>query len=332
MITGDSPTHERATLAAEGLLAKFLGILALIMLIGAVLVPAPASAQNASDEARFITLVNEVRADNGLPPLVQNNELTQLSRGWAVAQRDGVCGEGNFICHANPISEGVTQDWRKLGENVGTGPSLDPVMDAFIASPSHFRNIVDPDFTHIGVGVVWDGGRLYTTHRFMTLSAPAPAPTPTAAPTTTAAPATTRAPAPTVAPTTTAAPATTTAPAPAPAPTVAPTTTTAPVAAPTTPVAQAPTATPSLATPDSTPAESATLPNQPAPEQAEATEPAADQDEIPAALPFTFTADDLSDSAEDSTNQPVSAADTSDQMGDRVIFLLNTLNALESAR
>ena len=312
MITGDSPTHERATLAAEGLLSKFLGILALIMLIGAVLVPAPASAQNASDEARFITLVNEVRADNGLPPLVQNNELTQLSRGWAVAQRDGVCGEGNFICHANPISEGVTQDWRKLGENVGTGPSLDPVMDAFIASPSHFRNIVDPDFTHIGVGVVWDGGRLYTTHRFMTLSAPAPAPTPTAAPTTTAAPATTTAP--------------------APAPTVAPTTTTAPVAAPTTPVAQAPTATPSLATPDSTPAESATLPNQPAPEQAEATEPAADQDEIPAALPFTFTADDLSDSAEDSTNQPVSAADTSDQMGDRVIFLLNTLNALESAR
>ena len=145
MITGDSPTHERATLAAEGLLAKFLGILALIMLIGAVLVPAPASAQNASDEARFITLVNEVRADNGLPPLVQNNELTQLSRGWAVAQRDGVCGEGNFICHANPISEGVTQDWRKLGENVGTGPSLDPVMDAFIASPSHFRNIIDPD-------------------------------------------------------------------------------------------------------------------------------------------------------------------------------------------
>ena len=308
MITGDSPTHERATLAAEGLLAKFLGILALIMLIGAVLVPAPASAQNASDEARFITLVNEVRADNGLPPLVQNNELTQLSRGWAVAQRDGVCGEGNFICHANPISEGVTQDWRKLGENVGTGPSLDPVMDAFIASPSHFRNIVDPDFTHIGVGVVWEGGRLYTTHRFMTLSAPAPAPTPTAAPTTTAAPVTTT------------------------APTVAPTTTTARVAAPTTPVAQAPTATPSLATPDSTPAESATLPNQPAPEQAEATEPAADQDEIPAALPFTFTADDLSGSAEDSTNQPVSAADTSDQMGDRVIFLLKTLNALESAR
>ena len=58
-------------------------------------------------------------------------------------------------------------------------------MNAFIASPGHYANIVDPEFTHIGVGVVWDGSRLFTTHRFMKLQSQAPTTTTTVAPTTT---------------------------------------------------------------------------------------------------------------------------------------------------
>lgn len=178
---------------------RFLGVLAVLLLVTTALTPTTVSAQSASDEATFISRVNQVRANNGLPALIQNNELTSLSRGWAQAQRDGVCGEGVFICHANPISEGVTQNWEKLGENVGTGGDVLAVMDAFVASPGHFANIVDPAFTHIGVGVVWDGNRLFTTHRFMTLRTAEPAPPPpTAAPTTTTTP-------PTTAPSTTAA-------------------------------------------------------------------------------------------------------------------------------
>ena len=130
--------------------------------------------------------------------------------------RDGSCGADNYICHASPISAGVTHPWAKLGENVGTGPDVGSVMSAFIASPGHYANIIDPEFTHIGVGVVWDGNRMFTTHRFMKLQGSTP--TTTAAPTTTtAAPTTTQAPA------TTASPATTTAPSGTP-------TTTAPIA------------------------------------------------------------------------------------------------------
>lgn len=147
--------------------------------------------------------------------------------------RDGTCGDGVFICHASPISAGVTHPWAKLGENVGTGPDVGSIMNAFVASPGHYANIVDPEFTHIGVGVVWDGNRMYTTHRFMKLQSSTPATTTTAAPTTSAAPATTQAPTTTVA----------TSPAPAPSPTTtapttnAPTTTTAaPEAAPNGPI------------------------------------------------------------------------------------------------
>lgn len=100
--------------------------------------------------------------------------------------KDGACGAGNYICHASPISAGVTHSWAKLGENVGTGPDVGSIMNAFIASPGHYANIIDPEFTHIGVGVVWDGNRMYTTHRFMKLqSAPQPPTTTTAAPATT---------------------------------------------------------------------------------------------------------------------------------------------------
>ena len=214
---------------------KALAIWVVLMMAAVGIAPTPVAAQSASDEASFIALINQVRAGQGLPPLIQNNELTGLARSWTQSQANGVCPGDDFICHASPLDSGVTQSWTKLGENVGTGPNVSDVMDAFIASPGHYENIIDPAFTHVGVGVVWDGARLYTTHRFMALSSTQATTTTTTtrAPATTAAPTpTTRAPATTAAPTpTTTAPATTAAPTPT---TTAPAVT-APVAIPFTP-------------------------------------------------------------------------------------------------
>ena len=39
----------------------------------------------------------------------------------------------------------------------GRGPNLRDIQTAFMASPSHRENIVDPGFTQLGVGVTWDG-------------------------------------------------------------------------------------------------------------------------------------------------------------------------------
>lgn len=144
---------------------------ALLACLGLVANPAQASpADPSADEAQFVALLNQTRARGGLPPLAVDAELTSLARGWAQHQADA-----GHISHANPISAGVTADWLKLGENVGTGGNVQVVMDAFIASPGHYANIMDPEFTKVGVGVVWVGNALYTTHRFMKLAAPAPA-------------------------------------------------------------------------------------------------------------------------------------------------------------
>ena len=111
----------------------------------------------------------------------------------------------------------VFPDWRKGGENVGMGGTVSSLFDAFVASPGHYKNLVDPDFSRVGVCVGRDGnGKLFTTHRFAAVgaAAPAPPPPPPPPPPTTAAP-----PPPPTAPPTTAAP---------PPPPTAPPTTAAP--------------------------------------------------------------------------------------------------------
>ncbi len=115
-----------------------------------------------------------------MPALIVHDELTALSRSWAQTMADA--GE---IFHADPISAGLSAPWLKLGENVGVGPTVPELMDAFEASPGHHANIVDPEFTHVGVGVVWVGSTMYTTHRFMKMeTAPPPPPATTPPPST----------------------------------------------------------------------------------------------------------------------------------------------------
>jgi hypothetical protein len=148
-------------------LSVVLGLLLALFAPG-LLSPVGADPANpVADENQFVALLNATRARGGLPPLTVDPELTALARDWAAHMAAGQCSDGKHICHANPISAGVTEPWLKLGENVGTGPSVGPVMDAFIASAGHYANIMDPAFTRVGVGVVWSGTVLYTTHRFM---------------------------------------------------------------------------------------------------------------------------------------------------------------------
>jgi uncharacterized protein YkwD len=50
------------------------------------------------------------------------------------------------------LADGVSPGWRKLGENIGYGPSIDAVQATYMASPPHRANILDPQFNRIGTG------------------------------------------------------------------------------------------------------------------------------------------------------------------------------------
>ena len=155
-------------------LRTLLGLLAATLVLAGLVAPVTpltpsagaAPAATGDLEAQFVARINGLRSSRGLGTLAVHGELTAASRSWAGT----MAGQGR-IFHASDLSSGVSASWTKLGENVGVGGDVDGLFDAFVASPTHLDNLVDPAFSHVGVGVVISGGRIYTTHRFMALAA-----------------------------------------------------------------------------------------------------------------------------------------------------------------
>ncbi|MEX2294529.1 MAG: CAP domain-containing protein [Acidimicrobiales bacterium] len=140
---------------------------------------ATAAAAPAPDvEAQFVGRINSLRASKGLSQLKVSSQLTGVARNWT----EKMVANGG-ISHNPNLANEIKGDWTKAGENVGVGYSVDALMQAFIKSPKHYENLVDPAWNYLGVGVTLGAdGRIWTTHNFMALreSAPAPpAPTPT---------------------------------------------------------------------------------------------------------------------------------------------------------
>ena len=58
--------------------------------------------------------------------------------------------------------------FRLSGENIAFDQSVEGAHQAFMDSPGHRRNVLDGDFTHVGIGIITDGrGSMYVTQHFM---------------------------------------------------------------------------------------------------------------------------------------------------------------------
>jgi len=150
-----------------------------VILVGALLAlpAAPSGAAAPDDEAAFVAMINNLRTSRGLNALVVDPELTAQARRWT-----DVMAADDQLKHAGDLSSGISARWDLLGENVGvhTIHDISGLFQAFVASPHHLENLLDPQFEYVGVGVtVTPSGKVWTTHRFMSVPpAPAPAPTP----------------------------------------------------------------------------------------------------------------------------------------------------------
>jgi hypothetical protein len=162
-------------------IVRLLGISLLVVFLTAGLATPSANAAPADDEAHFVALINDLRASKGVRPLQVHSHLVSVARNWAAT----MASAGSIWHNPNLRSdiEAGVPNWQVIGENVGVGPNVPVLHQAFIDSPGHYKNLVDPRFTHIGVGVVFGSdGSMYTAHQFLTLAevatASAPAPTP----------------------------------------------------------------------------------------------------------------------------------------------------------
>ena len=108
----------------------------------------------------FVELINSLRASFCKAPLATNSSLANYAQSWS----EEMASTGNFG-HSN--IESLLGPWEIVGENIGRGGSVVSIYNALSASPPHYDNMVNPRFTHIGVGVFIDSsGKLWTTHVF----------------------------------------------------------------------------------------------------------------------------------------------------------------------
>ena len=121
-----------------------------------------ASASTATDESRFVSKINHERSSRGLSTLSVRSDLVSAARKHSVA----MANKGQ-IWH-DPHTPYTVSGWTTYGENVGMGPDVDSLHQAFMNSPEHRDNILYRSFNQIGVGVViGSDGTMYVTEIFV---------------------------------------------------------------------------------------------------------------------------------------------------------------------
>jgi len=114
-------------------------------------------AQNlTSDEQRMVTLVNQERRKNGLNSLTVDLELTKVAR---LKSKDLV--NNDYFSHYSPtygspfdMMKTFEIEYVSAGENLAANSNVDSAHRALMNSEGHRQNILNPDFTHVGIGIV----------------------------------------------------------------------------------------------------------------------------------------------------------------------------------
>ncbi|KAJ1982503.1 hypothetical protein H4R33_005017 [Dimargaris cristalligena] len=120
---------------------------------------------NSANQGWVLNLVNNYRARVGSPPVQYNWQLERLANDHSVYQYNS-----NTMTHYDPAGDLGTRmtrmgiNWQTIGENVAVNyPDEAAVMDAWLRSPGHERNIRNPAYTHTAVARVGN----YWTQVFM---------------------------------------------------------------------------------------------------------------------------------------------------------------------
>ena len=148
------------SLAQPRRMAAVLTAFALLfgLLTTAAATASPASAAStAATERAFLTKLNAERKARHLRPLVLKAELTTVARRQA-----GRMASSRKLYH-NPALAREVRNYRWVGENVGYGPSVASLHTAFMRSPAHKANILDRDYTQVGIGSVVRGKTIWVT-------------------------------------------------------------------------------------------------------------------------------------------------------------------------
>ena len=124
---------------------------------------APGTVSAGALQSSTLCLLNEERAAAGLRPLKEHRKLEKAATGFSQEMV-----KDRFFDHVSPSGSTLSTRVKKvkytkgarswaLGENIawGTGAKATPaaIVDAWMHSPGHKRNILDKKFREIGIGI-----------------------------------------------------------------------------------------------------------------------------------------------------------------------------------
>ncbi|WP_026476877.1 CAP domain-containing protein [Alkaliphilus transvaalensis] len=108
-----------------------------------------------SQEERMVQLINQERERNGLPTLQIDAEVAQVA---GVKSQDMV--DNDYFSHYSPtygspfeMLDSFGVNYLHAGENLAGNNNVDNAHVALMGSSGHRQNILNPNFTHVGIGV-----------------------------------------------------------------------------------------------------------------------------------------------------------------------------------
>ncbi|MCM3569831.1 CAP domain-containing protein [Neobacillus mesonae] len=119
-------------------------------------------------EQKVVDLTNQERAKNGLRDLKVDVELSKMAH-----EKSRDMSANGYFDHTSPtygspfdMMKQYGISYRYAGENIAMGQKTpEEVVKAWMNSEGHRKNILSPNFTHIGVGYVSQGN--YWTQEFI---------------------------------------------------------------------------------------------------------------------------------------------------------------------
>ena len=107
-----------------------------------------------------LDLVNQERDKQGLNPVMLNSELNHVATLKAMDMRDNNYFDHNSRTYGTPFEmlQNFGIHYNYAGENIAAGQKTsEQVMNDWMNSSGHRANILNKNYTHLGVGYV-EGG------------------------------------------------------------------------------------------------------------------------------------------------------------------------------
>lgn len=105
---------------------------------------------------QLLALINQTRSKAGLRTLKEHEGVSKVANAHCIDMQ-----ENGFIGHTSPTTGEPAHRIKKAGiltdivlENIGRGYSPEEVHSGLMRSPAHSANLLSPEVTHIGIGIV----------------------------------------------------------------------------------------------------------------------------------------------------------------------------------